>query len=208
MSPEQCRDDPGLPGGRPLLGCGRGALPLGVLMRFSFVAVMLAMLAGFFLAPAAAAEDTAPCAAGMVCASEPARVMAAMEKAGLKPKLTTDNSDDPLIESDEATYHFDVYFYGCTQNRKCDSLRFEALFDKEEGAGAAFANRWNAAHRFMTMSVKDDGRLVLAYDVATIGGLTERNFADVLDWWTSMLDEAAKYFEAELPAKDKKATSS
>lgn len=154
------------------------------------------------LAAPAFAQDRAACGAGQVCASNPASVVAAMEKANLKPKLGKDASGDPLIESEGASaYHFDVHFYGCEKGRNCDSLRFEVIFEKDASATPALANRWNAAHRFIQAAVKDDGRFVMSYDVPTIGGMNPRNFADVLDWWSSMLGEAGDFFTKELAEK-------
>jgi hypothetical protein len=148
-------------------------------------------------------EDRDPCGAGQVCASDPASVVRAMEKAGLKPKLDKDNLGDPMIESDEAAYHFDVYFYGCKQNKNCDSLRFEVGFAKEAENTAELANLWNRSKRFLQASVSEDGRFLATYDLATIGGVNERNFGDVLDWWTTMLGELAKFFREELKLDEK-----
>ncbi|RYD49916.1 MAG: YbjN domain-containing protein [Sphingomonadales bacterium] len=162
---------------------------------------MLAAAALAFAAPAFA-QDRNPCVTGTVCASDPASVMAALIKANLKPKLGKDSNGDPLIESEGAVaYHFDVYFYGCEKNRNCDSLRFEVIFDKDDGGTPELANKWNATHRFIQAAVKADGRFVMAYDVPTIGGVNARNFADVLDWWGSMLGEAGEFFTKELAEK-------
>ena len=148
------------------------------------------------------AEDKEPCAKGMVCASEPETVMAAMEKAGYKPKLSKDDSGDPMIESEEAAYNFVVSFYGCNQHVDCDSLRFEAWFDKAPENTAELANKWNATKRFLQASVRTDGEMDFTYDVATIGGVNAANFADILDWWTSQLDELGKFFKKELNLPD------
>ena len=150
----------------------------------------------------ASAEDKAPCGAGMVCASKPETVMAAMEKAGFKPKLSKDNGGDPMIESDEAIYHFDVYFYGCENHINCDSLRFEAIFEKAPENTIELANKWNVSKRFLQASVRDSGEIAFAYDVPTIGGVNDANFADVLDWWTSELNELGKFFKKELNLPD------
>ncbi|RYY26460.1 MAG: YbjN domain-containing protein [Sphingomonadales bacterium] len=163
--------------------------------------ICLATAALCSAAPAFAQDRTA-CAAGQVCASNPASVVAAMEKASLKPALGKDANGDPLIKSEGASaYHFDVYFYGCEKTKNCDSLRFEVIFEKEAAATPALANKWNVTHRFIQAAVKDDGRFVMAYDVPTIGGVNPRNFADMLDWWTSMLGEAGDFFTKELEPK-------
>ncbi|MEI9926775.1 MAG: YbjN domain-containing protein [Sphingomonas sp.] len=167
-------------------------------IRFAAAALFLTM-------GAAHAQDRNPCGAGTVCASDPQSVMRAMDKADLKPKLATDNSGDPLIESDAAAYHFDVYFYGCETHKNCDSLRLEVDFRKEDDNTLDLANKWNQAHRFMQAAVAKDGRFVMAYDVATIGGINDRNFADILDWWTSTLGDLAEFFQTELKPADKPA---
>jgi hypothetical protein len=163
------------------------------------VSLALAITGLTFLSGAAPAQDRDACAAGMVCASSPDTVQRALEKAGLKPSKSVDNDGDPMLRSEEGTYPFNVYFYGCEQHRNCDSLRFEVLFRKESDNTPELANRWNAGQRFLQAAVKPDGRMVVAYDLATIGGVTERNFADVLDWWKSQLGELADFFQRELP---------
>lgn len=168
-------------------------------MRSIHLAAAIAAL--FLAAGAVQAQDRDPCGAGLVCASDPDSVMRAMEKAGLKPKKSVDNQGDPMIESAEAAYHFDVYFYGCEQHKNCDSLRFQVAFTKEAENTTELANKWNAAKRFLQASVPADGRFVVAYDVATIGGVNERNFADILDWWQSMLGELGEFFQKELKLK-------
>lgn len=166
--------------------------------------LIAAALASAWAIPAAAQNQAQqPCGKDQVCANAPQTVVAAMEKAGYKPKLTQDAEGDPLIESDEASYHFDVYFYGCDkQHANCDSLRFESLFEKAPENTPAFANKWNKGKRFLQAFIRDDGQMGFAFDVAMIGGLNQRNFSDVLDWWNSQLDELAKFFKAELNLPD------
>lgn len=161
-------------------------------------------IAALCLAAPASAEDTKPCGPGLICASNPQTVMAAMEKAEYKPKLGKDGEGDPMIESDESAYHFDVYFYGCKNNKNCDSLRFEALFEKAPENTPEFANKWNAKKRFLQAYIREDGQMGVAYDVATIGGLNAANFTDVLDWWNSQLNELASFFKEELNLPDAK----
>lgn len=159
-------------------------------------------LSALCLAAPASAEDTAPCGTGLVCASNPATVTAAMDKAKLAPKLGKDTDGDPMIESDASVYHFEVYFYGCKDHRSCDSLRFEALFEKAPENTPEFVNKWNSKKRFLQAYVRGDGQLGVAYDLATIGGLNQTNFTDVLDWWQSQLSELATFFKEELKLPD------
>lgn len=148
-------------------------------------------------AGAAQAQDRNACGAGMVCASDPASVARAMQKAGFAVKQTKDEGGDPAIASEAEGFQFDVFFYGCEKNRNCDSLRFQVVFQAGPENTAALANKLNTSQRFIQASVRKDGTLALVHDVGTIGGLNQRNFADVLDWWKSELGEAGDFFRAE-----------
>jgi hypothetical protein len=162
-----------------------------------FAAAALSALC--FAAPVAA-EDTTPCGTGLVCASDPQTVVAAMEKAKFAPKLGKDNDDDPMIESEDGVYQFEVYFYGCKEHAKCDSLRFESTFEKAPENTPEFANKWNAKKRFLQAYIRPNGEFTVAYDVTTSGGLNQANFADVLDWWNSQLEELSDFFKEEVPS--------
>jgi hypothetical protein len=151
---------------------------------------------------AAQAADKTPCPAGLVCASDPAGVLAAMKKKGLDVKLSTDNEGDPMIEA-EVGYHSSVYFYGCEAHKNCDSLRFDVNFEKAPENTLALANDWNKSERFLQMALNDDGTLDASYDVSTLGGLDSANFDDVLDWWSQMLDQLSDFFQKKVPPAKK-----
>lgn len=158
--------------------------------------IAAAAMAGWALP--VAAQDRVPCGKDLVCANAPDTILQSMLAAHYAAKLVKDENGDPMVEVTGEPYEFNVYFYGCEQHRNCDSLRFEVGFAKDEKAGIALANKWNAGHRFLTAAVKDSGGFVLSYDIGMIGGTTRRNFADTLDWWKSMLGEAADFFVKEL----------
>lgn len=151
----------------------------------------------------AAAEDSDPCPAELVCASNPKSVVDAFREAGYKAKLQIDTEGDPLIESAAAGYNFDTLFYGCVETKACDSLQFRVTFVKEPENTFELANKWNVRRRFSQMSVSEDGRLLVNWDVATIGGLNKKNFADVLATWESILGQLGKFFDENIPAKPK-----
>ncbi|HEX7820260.1 MAG TPA: YbjN domain-containing protein [Sphingobium sp.] len=80
---------------------------------------------------------------------------------------------------------------------KCGSLQLQLFFADDGKNTPALANKWNNAKRFLQMSVDNDKSLAVAMDVAMIGGLNQKNFVDVLDWWATMLDELNKFFKEE-----------
>jgi hypothetical protein len=155
----------------------------------------MASLAAFWVSPALAADPDS-CGAAMVCASDPATVLAALQKAGLKAQLVKDQqSGNPRIESD-AGYKFKIYFYGCENGGKCSSLQFQTAFADDGTNTPELANKWNSTKRFLQMSVGEDKTLAVSMDVSTVGGLNQKNFADVIDWWGAMLSEVNKFFKA------------
>lgn len=166
-----------------------------------------AAIAGMILALGASgaqATDKEPCAPNMVCASAPATVGAALIKAGYQGLVSKAKDGDPQIESAAAGYKFWVDFYGCDKNVQCDSLQFYAAFEGGPARDAAFANDWNSTKRFAQLSIrKKDGMIELRYDVTTAGGLNAANFADVIDWWATMLGGFDKFL-ADHPLPEKK----
>jgi hypothetical protein len=159
--------------------------------------------AGLFtlLASASPALAAVACPSGSVCASRPGEVAGALGEIGYKANLRKSEIDgDPVIDSAASGYKYTIYFYGCENNLNCTSLQLRVSFAQDGGNSAALANEWNVKKRFSTMSFDPkDGALAISYDVTTVGGLSNANFADVIDWWQTMMGEANKFFK-EHPA--------
>ena len=161
----------------------------------SYAALAAILLAWAAPAPAA---NTPSCAAGMVCAASPDTVIAALQAQGLRAKLAEATpGKPPQIVSAAGGYNFDIFFEGCKDGKACTSLNFWISFTKDPANSADLANEWNSQKRFSTMSFdKTDGSLAISYDVTTVGGLNAENFGDVVDWWSSLLGAARKFFDA------------
>jgi hypothetical protein len=155
---------------------------------------LIALALGLALgATSALAKDTDPCASGMVCASSPKTLAGVMQDEGFKAKIGEGSDGDPTIESAANGYTYVIYFYGCEKGANCDSIQFNASFSAEDDNTPAYANDWNANKRFIQASVTDKKGLELRYDLSTVGGLNKKNFADVVDWWHSMLSEFSDF---------------
>jgi hypothetical protein len=154
--------------------------------------------AGLWWAAPALASDPDPCGANMVCASNPASIVKALQAAGYQASLgKSEKTGNPRISSAASGYKFNIFFYECEQGAKCGSLQFQVSFADDGANTPELANKWNSAKRFLQMSVDDDKSLAASMDVGTIGGLNQKNFADVLDWWATMLGELNKFFKAQ-----------
>ncbi|MDG2003065.1 MAG: YbjN domain-containing protein [Novosphingobium sp.] len=140
---------------------------------------------------------TAPgsgCPENTICAADPGSIVAAMQAEGYQAKLGTAKDGDPMIDSGASGYDFTVQFYDCTEGKDCKSIQFLVIF-KDDGTNTPeLANRWNKAKRFVQMAARDNGSLWLSYDVTTVGGLNQANFADTIDWWAVMLSQARQFF--------------
>jgi len=158
-------------------------------------------LAAFVISGPARAAD---CPASLVCASNPAGIVSSLQAQGYKAVLgKSDSTGNPKISSAASGYDYTIFFYGCEKGTNCTSLGFSITFADDGTNSADLANEWNSDKRFSAMSFdKSDKSLMLTYDVSTIGGLNQVNFADVVDWWQTMLGQARTFFNAH-PAPKK-----
>ncbi len=147
------------------------------------------------------ATDTEPCSKGLICASDPATVVQALQEAGYKAKLDKDSGGDPMVSSSASGYDFDIMFYGCKANKQCDSLQMRVSFEKDGANTFELANKWNSDKRFSQAYISNKGSFVVDYDVTTAGGLTKANFADVIDWWSVTLGNLKTFFADNPPPK-------
>jgi Putative bacterial sensory transduction regulator len=172
---------------------GRG----NMMILKSVIVTGMALLAG---APALA-SDTEPCGKGLICASDPATVVQALQDTGYKAKLDKDTTGDPMVSSSASGYDFDIMFYGCKDHKQCDSLQMRVSFAKDGANTFQLANKWNSDKRFSQAYISDKGSFVVDYDVTTAGGLTIANFADVIDWWSVTLGNLKTFFADNPPPK-------
>ncbi|MEO7915545.1 MAG: YbjN domain-containing protein [Novosphingobium sp.] len=162
----------------------------------------LGALGSLVLAIPANAED---CPSSYICASNPAGIVNTLQTLGYKATLgKSEATSNPKISTSASGYDYDIFFYGCTDGAKCTSIGFMVTYEKDPVNSADLANQWNKDKRFSAMSFDPkDQTLSISYDVTTIGGLNQVNFADVVDWWETMLGQARTFFK-EHPAPAKK----
>jgi hypothetical protein len=153
--------------------------------------------------PALAASD---CPSSYICGTNPQGVVDTLNALGYKATLgKSEATGNPKISSSASGYNYEIFFYGCDKGVNCNSLGFMASFEKDSHNSAALTNDWNRDKRFSTMSYDPaDGTISLSYDVTTVGGISQVNFADIIGWWDAMLGQARTFFnERTAPAKAK-----
>lgn len=134
-------------------------------------------------ATAPAATPTAPVADGLIVASDPQGVASAMQGLGYKATLGTDSAGDPTITGDIDGVSYNVYFYGCQENANCQWLIFSAGYDLPNGSTPQVISDWNMNNLVGQAYLDSEQDPFINYFVTTTGGLTQENFADVVDWW-------------------------
>ncbi|MCI4589912.1 YbjN domain-containing protein [Sphingobium sp. BYY-5] len=166
--------------------------------RLSLLGLGLALSITASIPTYAAPKDETGCGTDLVCAASPQTIASALQKAGYTAELTKDNLGDPMINSAAAGYKFSILFYDCTEHVKCESLQFYASYDANEKITADYVNKWNNEKRFVSAIVNDEHELTLRYDVATIGGINQTNFKDILDWWSTLLGDYSNFSKENL----------
>jgi hypothetical protein len=150
------------------------------------IAFSLAAAAGLGLAAPAVAED--------VQAQDPASVVAAMQQAGYRAVLGTDDVGDPQIRSATGGSDFLIYFYNCTENTDCRTIQFYAGYSEPNSATLETMNEWNENNRFGRAYLGDDGiaRIEMDLDLDD-GGVSQALFEDNLEYWAIVMSRFEDY---------------
>ncbi len=147
---------------------------------------------GLFLAAiASAAFATAAFAEDLVRAQDPSTVTAFLFEEGIPSKTDVDGVGDPLVQFRKGDQPYLIFFYDCTDNADCASLRFYSGYETNGAVDADFANKLNNENRFATTLIDDEDDLVLHMDVLTgQNGMTYKDFRNLMDIFISLVEDA------------------
>lgn len=130
----------------------------------------------------------------MVSAANPQSVVSAMQDAGYKAELTTDDVGDPLIKTGMDGWSVSILFYDCTDNADCKSLQFFTIFDRSEPMPAEMAVSWSTRNRFGAVGLDDEGDPSLTWDVLTgDAGIPESVFKEALNNYDTAIARFSNY---------------
>jgi Putative bacterial sensory transduction regulator len=121
------------------------------------------------------------------------QMIAALEKADFKVKLSEDDQGDPLIESTDDNEPFTVHFYRCNDHHKCDAIQFVSGWNLTDGFTLAKIENWNQ-NKVWGQAYRDDKNdpwIALAVNLK--GGVSEENFADTVDGWRNIMRDFEKH---------------
>jgi hypothetical protein len=131
----------------------------------------------------------------IVSAENPKEIASIIQRLGFQAKLETDNLGDPVIRSSSTGVDFSIYFYDCTNNKRCKSLHLTAGYDLPEGATLEAMQQWNADKRFVSAYLDDESDPFLQMDINTEGGITEENLERSFELWQSLKGEFETYID-------------
>ena len=130
------------------------------------------------------------------------KVAGLVMQAGYRAEIKKSKTGDSYIASAANGNEFSVNFYGCKNDTGCESLEFQSWYKKQPYFTADLTNEWNAKKRFMKIAVDGDGDLVYYVYLSAIGHTTFKNFADYLDWFTTMDASLAKFLDEKKTASE------
>jgi hypothetical protein len=122
-------------------------------------------------------------------------VAAWLQKAGYKAELTKDETGDPLIDSAAEGHKFKIYFYDCSEAKRCKALQFSAGFDLKTPLTLEKTNEWNRKNRYLKAYLDDEGDPYVQYDVNVNAGRTTAGLDDDFGVWTGMIDDFTTFID-------------
>lgn len=117
---------------------------------------------------------------------QPGNVVTALQTAGYKAELKINKQGEPYILSATNGQSFTVEFYGCDGLKDCNSFQFASWYKKDPLYTAALSNEWNSRNRFLKVAVDSDGDLREFLDATAVGGMTQAQFTDLVEWYSEM----------------------
>jgi hypothetical protein len=125
----------------------------------------------------------------LVTAENPGALVSIIQALGFQARLENDNVGDPLIRSSSGGVDFSIYFYGCSKNKRCQSLQFIAGYDLDDGTTLEVLDQWNEDKRFASAYLDHEDDPFLQLDLNTEGGITQENFEKTFELWQSLKGE-------------------
>lgn len=148
------------------------------------------------IAAAALAALPASAHAYEIVASSSDSIARFFRDEGASVEVTEDNVGDPKLRVEYYGTDFVVYFYGCEDNRNCDSVQFFSGYQTEGAVRIARANEWNAENRFSRAYISDSGSARIEHDVFLgRNGMTADDFASLVSRWTGQVNDFEAFID-------------
>lgn len=125
--------------------------------------------------------------------TKPESVAKALLDSGFRAKLTVDSEGDPKIDSSSGGVKFQIFFYGCTKNKDCTSVQFNAGFSQSKKTELTAMNEFNNDYRFGKAYLNKRGNPTLKMDIDMHPiGISHEIFEDYVERWETILARFTK----------------
>lgn len=131
----------------------------------------------------------------LVDATDPFSIMKLIQEDGYQARLETDSTGDPMITGRLGSANWSMYFYGCENNRDCNSVSLSSGFDLADGLSAESANAFNYEWRWASVELDEENDPFLRMDINLIYGVSEDNFRDSFDTWRIVLEKFVTFID-------------
>jgi Putative bacterial sensory transduction regulator len=111
----------------------------------------------------------------------------ALRQAGYPADVTADRSGQPLIRSSTGKVLFNVYFYQCSQQLRCESLQLTAPFRQKSYTQTAIG-AWNRERRFGRAFLDNHGVAWLSMDIEASHGMTTEALQANVGRWIGVMN--------------------
>jgi hypothetical protein len=111
----------------------------------------------------------------------------ALRQAGYPADVTADRSGQPLIRSSTGKVLFNVYFYQCSQQLRCESLQLTAPFRHKSYTQTAIG-AWNRERRFGRAFLDNHGVAWISMDIEASHGMTTEALQANVGRWIGVMN--------------------
>ena len=155
------------------------------------LAALLTIFAAASMSAQAAPALSAPvqrAAPGTVSLADPNSLVAALQKAGYKAKLTYEEGK-PEIESSAAGATFYLYFQNCESKEGCEDIMVQSAYDLDKDAvSLETINKFNRDNRWARVYLDDESDPVIESDLMFTGRrMDEDTFIGGIKAWDDVL---------------------
>ena len=127
-------------------------------------------------------------AADLIRLTDGSGVAGEIRALGYQSQLVTGSDGDPVVRSRVGQTRYVIFFYGCRQNRNCQSIQFTTAYDTD-GITLSRINRWNSQKRYINAWLDDDDDVQISMELYVGEGITRDYFERALHRWHYLVGE-------------------
>ena len=140
--------------------------------------------------PGPTGPGAAPPMGDMILATDPAGMQRAMQGAGYRAELTTDNNGNPKIIGSASRSTYWILFLDCDSSVGCLGVEFYVSYDMQTKPSLEQINQFNEDFRYIRASINQYDQPSMYMDVLVRdGGLSKDAFLEYVRLWHAIVPE-------------------